>query len=176
MSSSLLLHELDQLSSNLGRYTGYRHDIDSRFSHIPSPSDQRDVVIIGGGQSALAWRISCAELNFRSLSSTQRKEPGGAWRHGWNSLRLFSPSTWSSIPGWMMPPVQEGYPTRNHVIDYLNQYEQRYRFPVERPVRVTALAGAYWWLTSTFRRPVLGCQGCHQRHRHLEQSVYPSLP
>jgi cation diffusion facilitator CzcD-associated flavoprotein CzcO len=39
----------------------------------------------------------------------------------------------------MMPPTQEGYPTRNHVVDYLNQYEQRYQFPVERPVRAVSL-------------------------------------
>lgn len=58
--------------------------------------------------------------------------PGGAWRHGWNSLRLFLPATWSSITGWMMPPVQEGYPTRDHVIDYLTHYEARYQLPVER--------------------------------------------
>ncbi|EPL16057.1 putative monooxygenase [Pseudomonas sp. CF161] len=38
----------------------------------------------------------------------------------------------------MMPPAQ-GYPSRNHVVDYLNQYEQRYQFPVERPVRVASV-------------------------------------
>lgn len=38
-----------------------------------------------------------------------------------------------------MPPTQDGYPSRNHVIEYLNQYEQRYHFPVERPVRVTSV-------------------------------------
>jgi len=104
-----------------------------------SPSDQRDVVIIGGGQSALAvaYFLRRTQLSFVILDAEE--EPGGAWRHGWNSLRLFSPATWSSIPGWMMPPAQEGYPTRNHVVDYLNQYEQRYQFPVERPVRVVSV-------------------------------------
>ncbi|WP_095128419.1 ArsO family NAD(P)H-dependent flavin-containing monooxygenase [Pseudomonas sp. Irchel s3h14] len=98
-----------------------------------------DVVIIGGGQSALsvAYFLRRTQLTFVILDAEE--EPGGAWRHGWNSLRLFSPTTWSSIPGWMMPTMGEGYPTRNHVIDYLNQYEQRYQFPVERPVRVTSV-------------------------------------
>jgi hypothetical protein len=93
---------------------------------------------------AVAYFLRRTQLSFVILDAEE--EPGGAWRHGWNSLRLFSPSTWSSIPGWMMPPAQEGYPTRNHVIDYLNQYEQRYRFPVERPVRVTAVEGTEFGL------------------------------
>ena len=100
---------------------------------------QLDVVIIGGGQSALAvaYFLRRTPLSFIILDSEE--EAGGAWRHGWNSLRLFSPATWSSIPGWMMPPTQEGYPSRDHVIEYLSQYEQRYHFPVERPVRVTSV-------------------------------------
>ncbi|WP_460069229.1 ArsO family NAD(P)H-dependent flavin-containing monooxygenase [Pseudomonas sp. S1_A06] len=102
-----------------------------------SQPDTFDVVIIGGGQAALAvaYFLRRTPLSFVILDA--QEEPGGAWRHGWNSLRLFSPATWSSIPGWMMPPTQNGYPSRNHVIDYLKQYEQRYRFPVVRPVQVT---------------------------------------
>lgn len=98
-----------------------------------------DVVIIGGGQAALAtaYFLRRTDLSFIILDA----EPGagGAWRHSWNSLRLFSPATWSSIPGWMMQPVEDGYPSREHVIDYLTQYEARYQFPIERPVRVTSI-------------------------------------
>lgn len=98
-----------------------------------------DVVIIGGGQSALAvaYFLHRTTLSFVILDAEE--DAGGAWRHGWNSLRLFSPATWSSIAGWMMPPTQDGYPSRNHVIEYLNQYEQRYQFPVERPVRAISV-------------------------------------
>lgn len=98
-----------------------------------------DVVIIGGGQAALAtaYFLRRTDLSFIILDAEQGA--GGAWRHGWDSLRLFSPATWSSIPGWMMPPVQDGYPSREHVIDYLTQYEARYQFPIERPVRVTSI-------------------------------------
>ncbi|MGX4727328.1 NAD(P)/FAD-dependent oxidoreductase [Pseudomonas corrugata] len=100
---------------------------------------QPDVVIIGGGQSALATAYFLRRTPLSFIILDAENEPGGAWRHGWNSLRLFSPATWSSIPGWMMPPTQDGYPSRNHVIEYLTQYEQRYHFPVERPVRVTSV-------------------------------------
>jgi putative flavoprotein involved in K+ transport len=32
------------------------------------------------------------------------KDPGGAWPRMWEGLRLFSPTSFSSLPGWMMPP------------------------------------------------------------------------
>lgn len=67
------------------------------------------------------------------------KGPGGAWQHGWDSLRLFSPAKWSSLPGWPMPPSAEGYPTKDHVIHYLTEYEKRYNIPVERPVHVKTI-------------------------------------
>lgn len=32
-----------------------------------------------------------------------------------------------------MPPLSDGFPTRDHVIDYLTRYEDRYRIAVLRP-------------------------------------------
>jgi cation diffusion facilitator CzcD-associated flavoprotein CzcO len=57
----------------------------------------------------------------------------------WPSLRTFSPTVYSSLPGWMMPAWTEddGYPLACHVVDYLTRYEQRYDLPVVRPARVS---------------------------------------
>lgn len=95
-----------------------------------------DVVVIGGGQTGLcaAYFLRRAGLSYVVLDAEEA--PGGAWRHAWDSLRLFSPAGWSSIAGWPMPQKSEPYPSRNDVIEYLSQYEQRYRIPVERPVFV----------------------------------------
>lgn len=71
------------------------------------------------------------------------EEPGGSWRRMWPGLRLFSPATYSSLPGWMMPAwddVKLGYPPRSHVVDYLTAYEDRYHFAVRHGVRVTSVA------------------------------------
>ena len=60
----------------------------------------------------------------------------------WPGLRLFSPSTYSSLPGWMMPAWDDrrhGYPPRDHVVDYLTRYEDRYTLAVRRPVRVSSV-------------------------------------
>lgn len=96
----------------------------------------RDVVVIGGGQSGLAagYFLRRANTDFEILDAHDR--PGGAWPDAWDSLKLFSPAQTSSLPGWPMPPTGGGYPTRDHVVDYLSAYEQRYGLPVQRPVRV----------------------------------------
>lgn len=99
-----------------------------------------DVIVIGGGQAGLAtgYYLRRAALDFMILDAGT--EPGGAWRHGWRSLRLFSPAGYSSMPGWPMPArAGGGYPTRDEVIDYLTRYEARYELPVQRPVLVDAV-------------------------------------
>lgn len=98
-----------------------------------------DVVVIGGGQAALAvgYYLRRTTLSFVLLDA--QDGPGGAWRHAWDSLHLFSPARASSLPGWAMPAGAGEYPTRDEVLEYLAAYEARYALPVQRPVRVRAV-------------------------------------
>ena len=96
----------------------------------------RDVVVVGGGQSALAvgYYLRRSGLSYALLDG--QDAPGGAWQHTWPSLHLFSPAQWSSLPGWLMPRGADEYPTRDEVVAYLAEYERRYALEVVRPVRV----------------------------------------
>lgn len=99
-----------------------------------------DVVVVGAGQAglAVAYYLRRAKLDVVLLDAG--REPGGAWLHGWDSLRLFSPAGYSSLPGWPMPdPRTDGTPTSRDVVDYLRRYEERYGFAVERPVRIVKM-------------------------------------
>ncbi|MCQ4160524.1 ArsO family NAD(P)H-dependent flavin-containing monooxygenase [Roseomonas sp. GC11] len=99
-----------------------------------------DVAVIGGGQAGLAagYFLRRTPLSFVILDDADA--PGGAWQHAWDSLALFSPAQWSSLPGWPMPsPQGGGYPPRDTVVSYLAAYEARYALPVRRPVRVAAV-------------------------------------
>ncbi len=99
-----------------------------------------DVVVVGGGQAGLAagYHLRRAGLRFAILDAGPA--PGGAWRHAWDSLRLFSPAPYSSLPGRPMPGQPgETYPDAAHVVGYLTDYEQRYDLPVHRPVRVSGV-------------------------------------
>lgn len=108
-------------------------------------SEDVDVCVIGGGQSGLAVGYHLR----RSIRSSggpsfvildDRGGPGGAWADGWDSLHLFSPASYSSLPGWPMPPWSgEGNPNAAHVVHYLRDYEHRYDLPVRRPVQVRSV-------------------------------------
>ncbi|MEU8528480.1 MULTISPECIES: ArsO family NAD(P)H-dependent flavin-containing monooxygenase [Streptomyces] len=99
-----------------------------------------DVVVIGGGQSGLAAGYHLRRLGLDFVVLDAQATPGGAWQHTWDSLHLFSPAAYSSLPGRLMPPQPgETYPEAAHVVDYLTDYEQRYELPVVRPVRAEAV-------------------------------------
>ncbi|WP_282696144.1 ArsO family NAD(P)H-dependent flavin-containing monooxygenase [Streptomyces sp. CC208A] len=101
---------------------------------------QLDVVVIGGGQAGLAAGYHLRRLGLDFVILDAQSTPGGAWQHTWDSLHLFSPAAFSSLPGRIMPPQPgETYPDAAHVVGYLTDYEQRYDLPVVRPVRVEAV-------------------------------------
>ncbi|RVX41442.1 cation diffusion facilitator CzcD-associated flavoprotein CzcO [Nonomuraea polychroma] len=102
-----------------------------------------DVVVIGAGQAGLAagYYLRRAGIDFTILDA--QESPGGAWRHAWPSLRLFSPAQYSSLPGRMMPaPAAGDYPSADDTVAYLTDYEQRYQLPIVRPATAHAVRRA----------------------------------
>lgn len=95
-----------------------------------------DVIVIGGGQSALATGYYLRRTSLRYLILDKEEAPGGAWQHAWDSLTLFSPALWCSLPGVIMPGGKEHYPRKQDAVAYLEAYEKRYQLPVVRPVAV----------------------------------------
>jgi putative flavoprotein involved in K+ transport len=96
-----------------------------------------DVIVIGGGQSALAVGYYLRRTSLAYTVLDDGSAPGGAWQHTWMSLRLFSPAQWSSLPGRLMPGGTSYYPTRGEALTYLTDYEARYAVPVIRPTHVS---------------------------------------
>ncbi|MFC3849381.1 FAD-dependent oxidoreductase [Corynebacterium hansenii] len=104
---------------------------------MPSPSTpSHQVIIVGGGQAGAATAHYLLRAGIDVLVLDDQEGPGGAWRHVWPSMTLFSTADFSNLPGIPMPPF-DGFPPASHVIDYLRKYETRYSIPVERPVHVT---------------------------------------
>ena len=108
-----------------------------------------DVVGVGAGQAGLAvgYYLQRAGLSpasdFVIVDAADR--PGGSWPRMWDGLRLFSPATYSSLPGWLMPrwdDAARGFPPRDHVVAYLSAYEERYRLAPLRPHQVTSVRRA----------------------------------
>ena len=95
-----------------------------------------DVIIVGGGQAALATAYYLRKHGIDPLILDNQPAPGGSWRSVWPSMTLFSTPGFSNLPGIQMPDY-DGFPPASHVIDYLSSYEKRYELRVQRPVNVT---------------------------------------
>lgn len=100
-----------------------------------------DVAVLGGGQSGLACGYHLRRAGVDHVILDRQPLPGGSWQSTWPSLRLFSSSAQSSLPGWPMPPHPDVFPPVDHALDYLSEYESRYDLPVERPVTVQDVRG-----------------------------------
>ncbi|UQA91556.1 ArsO family NAD(P)H-dependent flavin-containing monooxygenase [Streptomyces halobius] len=100
-------------------------------------TSRTDVVVVGGGQAGLAAGYHLRRLGLDFVILDAQAEAGGAWRHTWDSLKLFSPAAYSSLPGRLMPPqTGQTYPDAGHVVDYLTDYERRYELPLVRAATV----------------------------------------
>ncbi|MDG1805161.1 FAD-dependent oxidoreductase [Flavicella sp.] len=91
-----------------------------------------DTIIIGGGQAGLSVAYFLQKTKLKYLILDNQSEPGGAWQHTWDSLKLFSPAQYSSLSGWQMPATENEYPTKLEFLNYLSNYEKRYDFPIKR--------------------------------------------
>lgn len=96
-----------------------------------------DVLVVGAGQAGLAtaWHLQRARIPFRIVEASAHV--GGGWRHYYDSLTLFSPAGYSSLPGMPFPGGADRYPVRDEVVRYLEAYARHFQLPVEigKPVR-----------------------------------------
>jgi len=95
-----------------------------------------DVIVIGAGQAGLAagHALTQAGLSFQILEASDRA--AGSWPHYYDSLTLFSPARYSSLPELPFPGDPERYPLRDEVIAYLENYARYFNFPIVYQARV----------------------------------------
>ena len=101
-----------------------------------------DVVVVGAGQSGLAMGYFLARQGRRFVILEGADSVGAAWRTRWDSLVLFTPRRYSALAGLAFPGDPDGYPTRDEVIAYLEQYTATFELPVELNSTVRSLTEA----------------------------------
>jgi putative flavoprotein involved in K+ transport len=99
-----------------------------------------DTVVIGGGQAGLAtgYYLSQRERDFVILDANRRA--GDSWRKRWESLRLFTPTSFNQLPGMPFPKSAIRFPTKDEMADYLESYVARFQLPILFNTRVDELA------------------------------------
>ena len=114
--------------------------------------DRREVIVVGGGQAGLAIGYLLAQQGRQFTILEAADTPAAAWRERWDSLRLFTPVRYDSLPGRAFPGDPDSYPGRDDVVAYLTDYARDFELPVELGSRVRAVrAGraAATWSSST---------------------------
>lgn len=96
-----------------------------------------NTVVIGGGQAGLAVGYYLAQLGKPFVILEAGDDAGWTWRARWDSLKLFTPSQYSSLPGFAFPSPADTYPSKDEVAQYLKLYVERFRLPVRLNARVT---------------------------------------
>ena len=98
-----------------------------------------DTIVIGGGQSGLAvgYFLSLQGRNFTILDDHPRT--GDVWRSRWESLRLFTPSQFDSLPGLKYSINEEYLPSKNEIADYLETYASHFDLPIRHNIKVEQL-------------------------------------
>jgi putative flavoprotein involved in K+ transport len=104
--------------------------------------EYHDVIVVGGGQAGLAIGYFLAQQGRDFAILEAAEEPAAAWRTRWDSLKLFTPARYSSLPGLPFPGDPDSYPGHNDVVAYLTEYARRFTLPVELGRRVRAIRRA----------------------------------
>jgi putative flavoprotein involved in K+ transport len=91
---------------------------------------QMDTVVIGGGQAGLAvgYYLARQKRDFVILDAHERA--GDSWRKRWDSLRLFTPTSFNQLPGMPFPKSANRFPSKGEMADYLESYVSRFQLPI----------------------------------------------
>jgi putative flavoprotein involved in K+ transport len=99
-----------------------------------------DTLIVGGGQAGLATGYHLKRLGVDHLILDENDKVGAAWRNRWDSLRLFTPGRYNSLPGMPYPRPPHSLPGKDDVAEYLKAYRARFELPVRTGVKVNRLS------------------------------------
>lgn len=71
-----------------------------------------DVLVIGAGQAGLAAGYHLARTKLSYLIVDRHARIGDSWRCRYDSLTLFTPRAFSTLPGLTLDGDPQGYPAR----------------------------------------------------------------
>ncbi len=103
-------------------------------------SKQIDTIVIGGGQAGLAVGYYLAQQNLDFVILDAKEHVGDSWRDRWDSLRLFTPRSFNSLPGMPFQNSADRFPTKDEMADYLRDYVIHFQLPLLLGVRVNELS------------------------------------
>jgi putative flavoprotein involved in K+ transport len=99
-------------------------------------SERIQTVVIGAGQSGLSAGYYLAQQGLPFVILDANARVGDSWRRRWDSLRLFTPARFDTLPGMRFPAHPRSFPTKDQMADYLEAYAKRFALPVRSGAKV----------------------------------------
>ena len=98
-----------------------------------------DVIVIGAGQAGLSigYYLEQKKLNYLIIDSAN--EIGDSWKYRYDSLTLFTPRNYSTLPELNYSENPNGYPTKDEVVDYLQKYVKTFELKTKLKTRIENL-------------------------------------
>jgi putative flavoprotein involved in K+ transport len=115
-----------------------------------------ETLIVGGGQAGLSVSYYLKQHGREHVIIEESDQPGNAWRnHRWDSFALNTPNWQTRLPGAeYQGDDPDGFMSRDEIVNYFEQYVERFRLPVRHCVRVTSveqISGGCGYLVTTNR-------------------------
>jgi putative flavoprotein involved in K+ transport len=98
-----------------------------------------DTIVIGAGQAGLVSAYYLQRMAARFVVFDGAGEIGDSWLRRWDSLRLFTPARYNSLPGLPFPGPKYALPGKDEVARYLKAYAAHFALPVHLNTRVASL-------------------------------------
>ena len=99
-------------------------------------TERIDTVVIGAGQGGLSAGFHLAQRGLPFVILDADARIGDHWRERWDSLKLYSPAKYDSLPGMPFPGKAFHWPTGREMGDYLEAYARHHDLPVRSGIRV----------------------------------------
>jgi putative flavoprotein involved in K+ transport len=107
---------------------------------MDTATERLHVAVVGGGQAGLAIGYHLTKRGLRYAIFDASPEIGHSWVSRWDSLTLFTPAQFSSLPGLRFPASDDHYPSRDEVARYLKLYAARFELPIRSACTVLGLS------------------------------------
>ncbi|QGG55037.1 flavin-containing monooxygenase [Paenibacillus sp. B01] len=99
-----------------------------------------DVIIIGAGQAGLAVGYYLSQRNKSFIILERNASVGDSWVQRYDSLHLFTPRRYNSLPGFDFPGKLDGFPSKDEAALYLKAYTKEFNLPVRTSEHVLSIS------------------------------------
>ncbi len=96
----------------------------------------KDLIIIGAGQAGLTMGYYLKQEGYNFLLLEAGKQVGDSWRNRYDSLQLFTPRSYSSLPGMALIGEKNEFPYKDEIATYLEEYARHFQLPVQLQTEV----------------------------------------